>query len=724
MPVKHLSLCLLALLSLVPLACSDDPDYTYTVTFNSLDATSAAVPGMLTVDYPAICLASLPTPPRRTGYDFGGWFTGTNGAGTACTTNMPVKASLTVYPRWDTYSHTVTFDSQGATTAPVPSGMTVASPATRVASLPADPRKTCWLFGGWYTLPIGAGVRFTTNTTITGPMTAYALWTGYSYLVTFDGQGATTAANPSTVTVASPAIKLDALPADPKKPGYRFGGWFSAPNGAGTAITTDTVITNTMTACARWDAYSYTLTFDGDGATTAPVPASMTVATPDWHVAALPSAPRKTGYLFGGWYTQPNGAGSEFTADTLVTGSATIYAKWNTYNYPVTFDGQGATTEASPATMPVASPAVCTGTLPTPPIKLGYIFGGWYTEPAGGGVAFTAGTTVTNARTVYARWNSYSCTITFDSQSATTAASPSSITVSTPNWSVGTLPTQPVKNLYGFEGWYTGPNRTGTRLLADTVVTNSFTVYAAWGRYTVSYNANGALSGTVPASFTGPSGTLYTVAANSGNLSRIPAEGAGEAFFYGGWNTASDGSGTTYAAGTGQFTLTQNMVLYANLRPFAVKERGPAGGWVVYDKGSFSDGWRYIEVAPADTKTTFWGNFGLDVCTVDRTAYGSGKQNTLEIVANDPSTNTAADACANYTVTSGGIVYSNWYLPAHDELASMWLNRTSDSGYVADRYWSSTEYATWSGGIRDFSNGNDVGDAKTMDHRVRAIRYF
>jgi uncharacterized repeat protein (TIGR02543 family) len=40
------------------------------------------------------------------------------------------------------------------------------------------------------------------------------------------------------------------------------------------------------------------------------------------------SEPSKSGYTFGGWYTQQNGGGSQFTADTTVTSNITVYAKW------------------------------------------------------------------------------------------------------------------------------------------------------------------------------------------------------------------------------------------------------------------------------------------------------------------------------------------------------------------------------------------------------------
>ncbi len=59
---------------------------------------------------------------------------------------------------------------------------------------------------------------------------------------------------------------------------------------------------------------------------------------------------------------------------------------------------------------------------------------------------------------------------------------------------------------------------------------------------------------------------------------------------------------------------------------------GPAGGWIFYDKGSYSDGWRYLEAAPQSTDTEkIWGSFGV---LIGGTALGigTGQANTTAIV--------------------------------------------------------------------------------------------
>jgi uncharacterized repeat protein (TIGR02543 family) len=101
------------------------------------------------------------------------------------------------------------------------------------------------------------------------------------------------------------------------------------------------------------------------------------------------------------------------TLSDATTWSSFTYGSGTTsYTYTVTFDSQGATTAASPSTKTVASPATTVGSLPTAPVKTGYVFGGWYTAVNGGGTAFTASTTVTASLTVYAKWTA-SGTVSF-----------------------------------------------------------------------------------------------------------------------------------------------------------------------------------------------------------------------------------------------------------------------------------------------------------------------
>lgn len=73
--------------------------------------------------------------------------------------------------------------------------------------------------------------------------------------------------------------------------------------------------------------------------------------------------------------------------------------------------------------------------------------------------------------------------------------------------------------------------------------------------YTVTYNDNGATSGTVPGTQNKIAGRAVTVAQNSGSLTKT-------GYTFNGWNTKADGTGTSYAAGS-SFTDDADLTLYA-----------------------------------------------------------------------------------------------------------------------------------------------------------------
>jgi uncharacterized repeat protein (TIGR02543 family) len=73
--------------------------------------------------------------------------------------------------------------------------------------------------------------------------------------------------------------------------------------------------------------------------------------------------------------------------------------------------------------------------------------------------------------------------------------------------------------------------------------------------YNVTYDANGATGGSVPSIQTKPSGVNIPVSANSGDLAKANSAFAG-------WNTAANGSGTSYAPGD-LYTNNASATLYA-----------------------------------------------------------------------------------------------------------------------------------------------------------------
>jgi hypothetical protein len=92
--------------------------------------------------------------------------------------------------------------------------------------------------------------------------------------------------------------------------------------------------------------------------------------------------------------------------------------------------------------------------------------------------------------------------------------------------------------------------------------------------------------------------------------------------------------------------------------------------------------------------------------------------------------NNATHPAGNWTATRTINGFSDWYLPARDELNQLYVNDggatntnlPAGEGFAADRYWSSTEYSATAACYQNFNNGGQNYNSKTFICRVRAVR--
>ncbi|QJD82707.1 hypothetical protein HH215_05600 [Cohnella herbarum] len=415
------------------------------------------------------------------------------------------------------------------------------------------------------------------------------------YKITYNGNGSTggtmpTDSNPyaqnATVTVLGNTGSL-------VKTGNTFAGWNTAANGTGTPYVANATFgmgAANVTLYAQWKANpTYTVTYNGNGSTGGTVPTDSNPYEQNATVTVLGNTGSlvKTGSTFAGWNTAANGTGTPYAANaTFGMGAAnvTLYAQWTVNpTYTVTYNGNGSTggtvpTDSNPyeqnATVTVLGN---TGSL----VKTGNTFAGWNTAANGSGTSYVAGATFTMAAanvTLYAQWTvNPTYTVTYNGNGSTGGTVPTDSNPYEQNATVTVLGNTGslVKTGSTFAGWNTAANGTGTPYAANATFgmgAANVTLYAQWTvnpTNTVTYNGNGSTGGTVPTdSNPYEQNATVTVLGNTGSLVKT-----GNTFA--GWNTAANGSGTSYVAGATFTMAAANVTLYAQ---WTANSGGGSGG--------------------------------------------------------------------------------------------------------------------------------------------------
>ena len=161
---------------------------------------------------------------------------------------------------------------------------------------------------------------------------------------------------------------------------------------------------------------------------------------------------------------------------------------------------------------------------------------------------------------------------------------------------------------------------------------------------------------------------------------------------------------------------------------YDIGDTGPAGGTVFYDKGTFSDGWRYFEYAPENFRSAYWGPYGLNIAGTE-TGIGYGKRNTeliVRVIDRRGERGMAAQLCNAYNLNG----YNDWFLPSRDELNLLYKyledNLLLDSRFgFYGWFYSSSQYDNNDAWGHNFTNGYQGGYRKNISGGlIRAIRAF
>jgi len=108
---------------------------------------------------------------------------------------------------------------------------------------------------------------------------------------------------------------------------------------------------------------------------------------------------------------------------------------------------------------------------------------------------------------------------------------------------------------------------------------------------------------------------------------------------------------------------------------YIIGNTGPGGGIIFYDKGYYSDGWRYLEGGRDIFYDIKWASEAHYITNIIGTGkgVGTGKENTNKILSIDANAPAALTA-RNYRVT-GFENITDWFLPSMYELVELYRQR-------------------------------------------------
>ncbi len=272
-------------------------------------------------------------------------------------------------------------------------------------------------------------------------------------------------------------------PYEPINSGYVFDGWYLDPALTQTYVFT-TMPKDGLVLYGRWILVSYEISYFLDGGINAEGNQDQ------YNEGTLPLIlldPSKTGYDFTGWFDNPDYDGNPITV--IEAGFAEdiyLYALWSICEYTLLFEDYDGTILQS--TNYLYGTDISLHVLPLAPSRDGYTFIGWSES--------VPSTMPGNNIVIVAEYSLNQYTISFDSTGGTEVLSITQVYGSAVN-----EPTNPTKEDYIFDGWFTDTLWT-TEYVFTTMPQESITLYAKWIviQYTVTY---AEVSGPQPIIFTG-----------------------------------------------------------------------------------------------------------------------------------------------------------------------------------------------------------------------------
>lgn len=397
----------------------------------------------------------------KEGYTFDGWYTDKEGGKQiAEKTKVSAVEDHTIFAHFTPIDYKIIYHGTKEAENANPERYNVES----IPILLTAAQKKGYTFAGWYAdKEMEKEIVTAIPAGMTGKIELYAKWTENHYKVIFHSNDEQDTIKSQKFTYTEKKkLKVNEY----EREGYHFAGWAITPDGE--------VLYNDQKEVERlseekdgevhlyavWEAEVYQILYENmEGAKNAEDnPTEFTVEN---NVITLHEPKERTGYTFGGWYTDSSLTKQVSGMLTLNAANDWIfYAKWDANPYTVTFDScLGDTVPVEAQMMTYDEPANLTFISEMRNFKKsGYTFAGW-AEEKDGVVVYTDGQNVKNLAgegniTLFAVWDLNVFTIQYDLGAGGIAQSnPDSYSIEDNDVK---LEAPEAKEGYQFLGWYEG----------------------------------------------------------------------------------------------------------------------------------------------------------------------------------------------------------------------------------------------------------------------------
>ena len=360
------------------------------------------------------------------GYEFAGWTITKDGGGTvtpaasstSTTFEMPAK-DVTVVASFDPLTYTITYYDgddvdddktfSGSHASGYPTTHTYATETTLKSAT-----KDSYDFRGWFDNKECEGDAITSlgATAYTANITLYAKWRPagtYRATITAPSNGTITvswndgSAQSFTSGYEDIAEDTELTITGTPSTGYDLSS-ITVNSSSFTSGNTHT-LTGDITVAASFSAHTYSITYKDKGGSDFTGTQAGAPTTHTYNTATTLKMPTRDGYTFGGWFTASNcesGAVGNTTSASLgatdYTENITLYAKWNTITYDITYEGLSGASNSNPTSYNIETSTI---TLVNPGTRTGYTFAGW---TLGGSPITQIAVGSTGDKTITATW--------------------------------------------------------------------------------------------------------------------------------------------------------------------------------------------------------------------------------------------------------------------------------------------------------------------------------